>query len=212
MDAQPTVKKPDSTKEPAPPAAADLAIQKPADEAPSEVSAAGPDATGQDAADEARAEEIVSEALQSIDASQVAVAEDTAGEASPGQAVPAGGDAIGPEIGDEADAGQPVSEAAETVDDGDDAMSENRFEAIVVEALDGVGGTMLFSMTIGDGDEGQHVAAGAVGEGSARHFLILSMPTAGGDLRVEQAKDSKSPVARIAASYAGLADVFAAAA
>lgn len=94
---------------------------------------------------------------------------------------------------------------AEAVDDG-------RFEAIVAEALDGVGGTLLFSMLIDSGPDSQYVAAGSVGEGDARDFLILSMPAAGGELRVEPAANSDSPVAGIAASYAGLADAFATAA
>ena len=89
-------------------------------------------------------------------------------------------------------------------------ISENRFEEIVVEALDGVGGTMLFKIRIDSGVESEHVAAGSVGEGSSRHFLILSMPAAGGPLRVEKASDSKYPIAGIAASYAGLADMLAA--
>jgi hypothetical protein len=93
-----------------------------------------------------------------------------------------------------------------------DAVSEGQFEEIAVQALEGVGGTILFRMRIDGGAESQHVAAGAVGDGEARQFLILSMPTAGGELRVEPAGDSDNPVAGIAASYAGLADVFAAAA
>ena len=93
-----------------------------------------------------------------------------------------------------------------------EAISESRFEEIVVEALDGVGGTMLFKMTLDSGADTQHVAAGSVGEGASRRFLILSMPAMGGALRVEQASDSKYPIAGIAASYAGLADVLAAAA
>lgn len=93
-----------------------------------------------------------------------------------------------------------------------EAISESRFEQIVIDALDGVGGTMLFKMTIDSGGDAQHVAAGSIGEGAARRFLILSMPASGGPLRVEQASDSKYPIAGIAASYAVLADVLAAAA
>jgi len=92
----------------------------------------------------------------------------------------------------------------------DQMISESRFEEIVVEALDGVGGTMLFKIMIDSGIESEHVAAGSVGDGSSRHFLILSMPATGGPLRVEKASDSKYPIAGIAASYAGLADMLAA--
>ncbi|MDQ6435935.1 hypothetical protein RB623_17910 [Mesorhizobium sp. LHD-90] len=98
----------------------------------------------------------------------------------------------------------PAAEAA--------AVSDERFEEIVSEALDGVDGTMLFKMRLDAEGNGEHVAAASVGEGEARHFLILSLPVSGGELRVEPAADSKNPVAGIAASYAGLAEVFAAAA
>jgi hypothetical protein len=96
---------------------------------------------------------------------------------------------------------------------GASTVSEDEFEEIATAALDGVGGMMLFKMRIeNDGFDSQLVAAGSVGDGKARHFLILSMPAAGGQLRVEQASDSKNPIAGIVASYAGLADVFSAAA
>ena len=115
------------------------------------------------------------------------------------------------------DAWQPVenirkSAGMEEAPPDAEAISESRFEEIVIEALDGVGGTMLFKMTIGSGDDAQHLAAGSIGEGAARRFLILSMPATGGALRVEQASDSKYPIAGIAASYAGLADLLAMAA
>ncbi len=90
-------------------------------------------------------------------------------------------------------------------------VSEERFEEIVLAALDCVGGTMLFKMITGAGDDARHVAAGAVYEGEGRHYLILSMPISGGRLQVEQAANSKSPIAAIAASYASLADIFGAA-
>lgn len=93
-----------------------------------------------------------------------------------------------------------------------EAVDDGRFEAIVAEALDGVGGTLLFSMLVESGPDSQYVAAGSIGEGEARDFLILSMPAAGGELRVEPAANSDNPIAGIAASYAGLADAFATAA
>jgi hypothetical protein len=89
-----------------------------------------------------------------------------------------------------------------------DSVTAEHFEEIVLAALDCVGGTMLFKMTTGDQADAHHVAAGAVHEAGARHFLILSMPVAGGSLVVEQAANSKTPIAAIALSYASFADVF----
>ena len=39
----------------------------------------------------------------------------------------------------------------------------------------------------------------------SQQFLVLTLPVGGGRLRVETAAQSESPVARIVASYAGLA-------
>jgi hypothetical protein len=91
-------------------------------------------------------------------------------------------------------------------------VSETDFEEVVRGALEAVGGTLLFKLRIGEGPGGQHVAAAAVGKGTARQFLLLSLPVSGGQLRVETASRSDNPVAGIAASYAGLMDVFQAAA
>ncbi|MFI0847638.1 hypothetical protein [Mesorhizobium sp. IMUNJ 23232] len=105
-----------------------------------------------------------------------------------------------------------VLEETPTAAEAAPAVSEERFEEIVTEALDGVDGTMLFKMRIDAEGDAEHVAAASVGNGDTRHFLILSLPVAGGQLRVEQAANSKSPVAGIAASYAGLAEALATAA
>ena len=93
-----------------------------------------------------------------------------------------------------------------------DAISDETFEYLVRQALDAVHGTMLFKMRLGNDDDGQHVAAASIGEGGNQQFLVLTLPVAGGRLRVETASKSESPVARIAASYAGLAQAFATAA
>ena len=93
-----------------------------------------------------------------------------------------------------------------------DAISDETFEYLVREALEAVRGTMLFKMRLGNDDDGQHVAAASIGEGGSQQFLVLTLPVGGGRLRVETAAKSESPVARIVASYAGLAQVFAPAA
>ena len=91
-------------------------------------------------------------------------------------------------------------------------VSETDFENVVRGALEAVGGSLLFKMKVGDGGAGQHVAAAAVGIGEARQFLLLTLAAAGGQLKVETAARSASPLAGIAASYAGLMDAFQAAA
>lgn len=91
-------------------------------------------------------------------------------------------------------------------------VSESEFETVVRGALDAVGGTLLFKITIDMEDEPHHAAAASVGEGALRQFLLLTLPLTGGRLKVETTTRSNSPVAGIAASYAGLLDVFKAAA
>jgi hypothetical protein len=91
-------------------------------------------------------------------------------------------------------------------------VSDSEFEEVVRGALDAVGGTLMFKMRVEQSDEPHHAAAAFVGEGDARQFLVLTMPIAGGQLRVETAAKSSSPIAGIAAAYAGLADVFGTAA
>ncbi len=91
-------------------------------------------------------------------------------------------------------------------------VSDADFENVVRGALEAVGGSLLFKMKVGNAGEGQHVAAAAVGIGEARQFLLLTLAAGGGQLKVEPAGRSASPLAGIAASYAGLMDVFQAAA
>jgi hypothetical protein len=92
-----------------------------------------------------------------------------------------------------------------------DVISDETFEYLVRQALDAVHGTMLFKIRLGDDDNGHHVAAASIGEVGDQQFLVLTLPVGGGRLRVETAAKSESPVARIVASYAGLALAFAAA-
>ena len=87
-------------------------------------------------------------------------------------------------------------------------VSEDEFVEVVGGALEAVGGTLLFKMCVQNEGAGQHVAAASVGKGGNRQFLLLTLPTGGGALKVETASRSTNPVAGIAAAYAGLMDVF----
>lgn len=91
-------------------------------------------------------------------------------------------------------------------------VSEAEFVEVVDGALEAVGGRLLFKMRIKNQGQDQHVAAASIGEGSNRQFLLLSLPVTGGSLKVETISKSSNPVAGIAAAYAGLMDVFQAAA
>lgn len=92
------------------------------------------------------------------------------------------------------------------------SVSEAEFVEAVDGALESVGGRLLFKMRIENEGQDQHVAAASVGDGSNRQFLLLTLPVAGGALKVETISKSANPVAGIAAAYAGLMDVFQAAA
>jgi hypothetical protein len=93
-----------------------------------------------------------------------------------------------------------------------ETVSDQDFEDVVRGTLDAVGGTLLFKLRVDEDEHPHHAAAAFVGDSENRQFLVLTMPTAGGQLRVETAADSASPIARIAAAYAGLADAFSTAA
>lgn len=92
------------------------------------------------------------------------------------------------------------------------SVSDSEFEDTVRGALESVGGTLLFKVTLDTGPDAQHIAAAAVGVGTGKQFLLLTLPLSGGALKVETAARSSSPLAGIAESYAGLMDVFQAAA
>ncbi|MER9969286.1 hypothetical protein [Mesorhizobium sp. M0060] len=100
---------------------------------------------------------------------------------------------------------------ADLVPDGK-TVSEDEFVEVVGGALEAVGGTLLFKMCVENEGEAQHVAAACVGDGGNRQFLLLTLPTSGGALKVETTSKSTNPVAGIAAAYAGLMDAFQAAA
>lgn len=86
-------------------------------------------------------------------------------------------------------------------------VSQEEFAEVVDGALEAVGGRLLFKIEVGAEGERQHVAAASVGDGEKRQFLLLTLPTGGGSLKVETAASSKNPVAGITAAYAGLMDV-----
>lgn len=89
-----------------------------------------------------------------------------------------------------------------------ETVTDQDFEQLVRGALEAVGGTLLFKLRIDEAETPHHAAAAFVGEADDRQFLVLTMPIAGGQLRVETAAASASPIARIAAAYASLADAF----
>jgi hypothetical protein len=85
------------------------------------------------------------------------------------------------------------------------------FEGSIRTALEGVGGEVLFQMRL-EKEDCQRVAAVRIGTGEEREFALVIMPPGGGIMRVEPVSQSTNPLARIAESYAGLMDVFGAAA
>lgn len=115
------------------------------------------------------------------------------------------------QAGEESIANTVSENAVELVEKGA-PIEDSDFEEVVRGALDAVGGTLLFKMRVEQSDEPHLAAAAFVGEGESRQFLVLTMPIAGGRLRVETAAKSTSPIAGIAAAYAGLADAFGTAA
>lgn len=85
------------------------------------------------------------------------------------------------------------------------------FEESIRVALDRVGGEILFQMRL-ENEDCQRVAAVQLGQGEEREFALVIMPPNGGLMRVEPVAQSTNPLARITKSYAGLMDVFKAAA
>jgi hypothetical protein len=85
------------------------------------------------------------------------------------------------------------------------------FEESIRTALEGIGGEILFQMRI-ENEDCQRIAAVRIGHGEERAFALVIMPPGGGLMRVEPVAQSTNPLARITESYAGLLDVFKAAA
>ncbi|WP_378943810.1 hypothetical protein [Mesorhizobium sp. ANAO-SY3R2] len=102
--------------------------------------------------------------------------------------------------------------AAETPAVATKFVTESEFEQLVDEALESVGGILLFKMRIDDDGEDKHIAAASIGDGARRQFLLLSLPVVGGKLKVESASRSKSPLAKLAEAYVGVVEAFRSAA
>lgn len=83
---------------------------------------------------------------------------------------------------------------------------------MVDDALEAVGGILLFKMRLDEAGEDRHVAAASIGDGARRQFLLLSLPVTGGKLKVESASRSNSPLAKLAEAYVGVVEAFRAAA
>lgn len=85
------------------------------------------------------------------------------------------------------------------------------FEESIRTALHHIGGEILFQMRV-ENDDCQRVAAVRLGQGQEAEFALVILPPGGGLMRVEPVAQSSNPLARITESYAGLMDVFKAAA
>ena len=85
------------------------------------------------------------------------------------------------------------------------------FEESIQTALKAIGGEMLFQMRL-ENEDCQRVAAVRIGSEDERQFALVIMPPDGGLMRVEPVAQSSNPIAQITESYAGLMDVFRAAA
>jgi hypothetical protein len=85
------------------------------------------------------------------------------------------------------------------------------FEESIQTALKAIGGEMLFQMRL-ENDDCQRVAAVRIGSEDERQLALVIMPPDGGLMRVEPVSQSSNPIAKITESYAGLMDVFRAAA
>lgn len=83
------------------------------------------------------------------------------------------------------------------------------FEESIHTALKAIGGEMLFQMRL-EIETCQRVAAVRIG--SEGELALVIMPPDGGLMRVEAVAQSSNPIAKITESYAGLMDVFRAAA
>ena len=85
------------------------------------------------------------------------------------------------------------------------------FEESIRTALQSTGGEILFQMRM-EREDCQRIAAVRIGSGEEQQFALVIMPPGGGLMRVEPVDRSTNPLARITESYAGLVDVFRAAA
>lgn len=153
-------------------------------------------------------------ALEAAGAPRVVTATETSAEAEVSSAGDAATLAIAPEelteaVPDAEEAG-PATIAAPSIAPG--SVSESEFAHMVDDALEAVGGILLFKMRLDEAGEDRHVAAASIGDGARRQFLLLSLPVTGGKLKVESASRSSSPLAKLAEAYVGVVEAFRAAA
>lgn len=78
------------------------------------------------------------------------------------------------------------------------------FEGALRQALDRVGGTLLFRMRMGGTEGCDWVAAVALESDGERKLAIVAQPVDGGPLKVEDVEQSNMPISRVAAAYANL--------
>lgn len=91
-------------------------------------------------------------------------------------------------------------------------LGDDRFETVVRQTIDTLGGVLLFGMEMSGDSESRWVAAVAFGDGEADDIAIIDLPRDGSRPRVLPAGDCDLPIARIAGAYAGLAQSWASAA
>ncbi len=84
------------------------------------------------------------------------------------------------------------------------------FEAILVDALENVGGMLLFNMPVQPDAGSGHVAAVSLPSGDERILALVIRSGEDGALRVEPAEQSTNPVAGIVSAYAGVMEHLAA--
>lgn len=81
---------------------------------------------------------------------------------------------------------------------------EKGFEGTVREALEHIGGSLLFRMRMGGMAGYDWIGAVSLDANGERKLAIVAQPTDGGPLRVEDAETSDMPVARLARAYVNL--------
>lgn len=153
-------------------------------------------------------------ASEAEDAAEVVLAAETSAETEAPPANDAATLAVAPEEltaeAPEIEEAGPATIAAPSIAPG--SVSESEFAHMVDDALEAVGGILLFKMRLDEDGDDKHVAAASIGDGARRQFLLLSLPVTGGKLKVESASRSNSPLAKLAEAYVGVVEAFRAAA
>lgn len=81
-------------------------------------------------------------------------------------------------------------------------LVQTGLEGAVLQALERIGGTMLFQMRMDGIADCDWIAAATLGEPDEQMIALIAQPADDGPLRVEDAATSDLPVARIAKGYA----------